>query len=50
MSELRDLRDGVDFTSRQAERCKMRLWLTACTAAAAVAVLLVVSISVLHAS
>lgn len=43
-----DLREGVDFSSRQAERTKMRLWLTACTAAAALAVLLVVSISVLH--
>jgi hypothetical protein len=45
-----DVVEGVDFASRRAERGKMQVWLTAFTAAAAVAVLLVVSMSVLHAS
>lgn len=44
-----DGREDVDFASRRAERGKMQLWLTAFTAAAAVAVLVVVSMSVLHA-
>lgn len=43
-----DLRDPIDFRSRQAERSKMRIWLAACTIAAALAVLLVVSVSVLR--
>jgi hypothetical protein len=41
--------ESVDFASRQAERGKMQVWLTAFTAAAALAVLAVVSMSVLHA-
>lgn len=44
-----DGREDVDFASRRAERGKMQLWLTAFTAAAAVAVLVVVSMSVLRA-
>jgi hypothetical protein len=45
-----DVRDGVDFASRQAARGKMRLWVAAFTALAAIVVLVVVSVSVLHAS
>jgi hypothetical protein len=41
--------ESVDFASRRAARGKMQLWLTAFTAAAALAVLAVVSMSVLHA-
>ena len=48
--DRQDVGEGVDFASRQAERSKMQLWLTAFTAVAAAAVLVVVSMSVLHAS
>lgn len=40
---------GVDFASRRAQRVKARLWLAAVTAAAAVVIVAVVSVSVLHA-
>jgi hypothetical protein len=42
--------DGVDFASRRAARGKARFWLAALTAAVAVAILIVVSVSVLHAA
>jgi hypothetical protein len=42
--------EGVDFASRQAARGKMQLWVTAFTAAAALLVLAVVSMSALHAA
>ena len=42
------LGEGVDFASRRAARGKMQLWMTAFTAAAAVAVLIVVFLSVLY--
>jgi hypothetical protein len=44
-----DGREDVGFASRRAERGKMQLWLTTFTAAAAIAILVVVSMSVLHA-
>jgi hypothetical protein len=46
----RRLGDSVDFTSRRTAHGKMQLWLTTFTVAAAAAVLLVVSMSVLHVS
>jgi hypothetical protein len=45
-----DVRDSVDFASRQAARGKTRLWVAAFTGLAAALVLVVVSMSVLHAS
>ena len=48
-AERPDIGESVDFASRRAARGKMQLWLTAFTAAAALAVLAVVSMSVLHA-
>jgi hypothetical protein len=47
---VQEVGEGVDFASRRAERGKMQVWLTAFTAAAAVAVLAVVSMSVIHPS
>jgi hypothetical protein len=41
-------RESVDFALRRAARGKMQLWLTAFTAAAALAVLAVVSVSLTH--
>jgi hypothetical protein len=41
--------EGVDFASRRAARGKMQAWVTAFTAAAALAVLVVVWLSLLHA-
>ena len=40
--------DDVDFASSRAAHGKMRLWLTVFTVAAAVAILAMVSICVLH--
>ena len=45
-----DVGDRVDFASRQAALGKMRLWVAAFTGLAAVAVVVVVSMSVLHVS
>jgi hypothetical protein len=47
---VRRLPDSVDFASRRAARGKMQLWLTTFTVVAALAVLVVVSVSVFHAS
>jgi hypothetical protein len=47
-SVMADGGDAVDFASRQAARGKMQLWLTALTAAVALLVLAVVSLSVLR--
>ena len=44
----RELREPVDFSRSRVQHGKMRVWLTACTIAAALAVLLVVSVSVLR--
>jgi hypothetical protein len=43
-----DALDDIDFASRQARRGKMQIWLAAFTAAAAVAVLAVVSLGARH--
>jgi hypothetical protein len=40
--------DAVDFASRQAARRKMQLWLAAFTVVAALVVLALVSLSVVH--
>ena len=44
------LPDSVDFASRRAARGKMQLWLTTFTVVAALAVLVVVSVSVFYAN
>jgi len=46
----RRLPDSADFALRRAAHGRMQLWLTTFTVAAALAVLVVVSVSVLHAS
>jgi hypothetical protein len=45
-----DAGEGVDFARRRAARSKAQLWLAAFTAAVALAILVVVSMSVLHAA
>lgn len=47
---VRRLPDGVDFARRRAARGRMQLWLTTFTVVAALAVLVVVSVSVFYAS
>jgi hypothetical protein len=46
--ELSPAGEGVDFASREANRGKMQLWMTAFTAMAVIAVVIVVSVSVLY--
>jgi hypothetical protein len=47
---VRRLPDSVDFALRRAARGRMQLWLTTFTVVAALAVLVVVSVSVFYAS